>query len=293
MNNYLSNIAARALNQAPIVRPRLRGRFDPAPPARESSVDRLKPAPPESIDSEWPVENNPGATSENQRAHEHLPASRHPGDENEPHTLSFSHRDEKTTSDLQNASLVPSPQTPVIQVPIAAATISTTQPTRPVSVNPLAPIASGFERDAPPARTEQRLLSEPRPDQARPSDQLEIKTIIVREERMIERSEQAREPRSQSSPVSAMPQSNQPRRRDTIPPPVVVQTRIAPLVEKGLDAFSLSRPTPQPQPTVRVTIGRIEVRAVQSSESPAKPLATHPVMNLDDYLRRRNQGTSR
>ena len=76
------------------------------------------------------------------------------------------------------------------------------------------------------------------------------------------------------------------------PPPVAVQTRIAPLVEKGLD-FSLSRPTPQPQPTVRVTIGRIEVRAVASSEAPAKPRATAPVMNLDDYLRRRNQGSSR
>jgi hypothetical protein len=107
---------------------------------------------------------------------------------------------------------------------------------------------------------------------------------------MIEPSEQAREAGSQ--PPSAMPPLNQPQRGDTKPPPVVVQTRIAPLVENGLD-FSLSRPGPQPQPTVRVTIGRIEVRAVASSQSPAKPRATQPVMNLDDYLRRRNQGSTR
>jgi hypothetical protein len=291
VNNYLSNIAARALNQAPTVRPRLRGRFDPASPANEPAVDGLKLAPTESIDSERLVENNPAATSENQMAHERLHASRRPSDENGPHTLSFAHRGEKTTSAPLNDTLVPAPQTPVIQVPIATATISTTQPARPVSVNPLAPIASSFERDAPPARTEQRRLPEPRPDDAWPSAEREIKTIIVREERII--SEQAREPGSHPTPASALPSSNQPKRSDTTPPPVIVQTRIAPLVEKGVDAFPLSRPSPQPQPIVRVTIGRIEVRAVGSSQSPSKPRATPPVMNLDDYLRRRNQGSTR
>lgn len=291
MNNYLSNIAARALNQAPTVRPRLRGRFDPGP-ANEPAVDRLKLALPESIASEPPVENSLAATSENQRAHEHLHARQGPDDENEPHNLSFAHRDEKKTFALQDDTPIPPPQTPVVQVPIATPTVPTAQPAR-VSVNPLAPIASSVERDASSTRAEERRLLEARPDQARPSDQREIKTIIVREERIIEHSAQAREPGSHSTPASALPSSNQPRRGDTKLPPVVVQTRIAPLVEKGLDAFSLSRPSPQPQPTVRVTIGRIEVRAVGSSESPAKPRATPPVMNLDDYLRRRNQGSSR
>jgi hypothetical protein len=204
--------------------------------------------------------------------------------------LTFAHRSEKTTSALRSDILVPSPQTPVIQVPIATATIST-QPSRTVSVNPPAPIASRVQRDVYRARAEQRSLPEPRSDQARPPDPREIKTIIVREERIIEPSEQAREPGSQPTAVSRMPPSNQPQ-RDTKPPPVVVQTLIAPLAEKGLD-LSLSRPSPQPQPTVRVTIGRIEVRAVVSSQSQAKPRATPPVMNLDDYLRRRNQGSSR
>ena len=291
MNNYLSNIAARALNQAPTVRPRLRGRFDAVPSA--NAVDRLKLAPAESIDSERPVENNLADTSENHRAHEHLHARQRRGDENEPHTLSFADRDERTTSPLRNDTLVPSPQTPVIQVPIATATISTTQPARQVSVNPQAPIASSLERDASPARTEQRRLLEPLPSQARPPDPREIKTIIVREQRIIEASERAREPGSQASPLSALSPSNQPERDGTAPPPVAVQTHIAPLVERGAESFSPSRPSPQPQPTVSVTIGRIEVRAVGSSEAPAKPRATPPVMNLDDYLRRRNQGSSR
>jgi hypothetical protein len=287
VNNYLSNIAARALNQAPTVRPRLRGRFDPGPPANDPAVDRLKLVPSQSIASVRPVDSSLAATSESQQKYEGPDANRTPDDENEPHTLSFAHRDEIKTSALQNETRVPPPQTAVVQAAIATPTVPATQP---VSGNPLSPVASSVERDAFPARTRQRSLPEPRPDQAGPSDPPEIKTIIVREERIIEPSEQAREAGSQPTP--AMPPSSQPERGDTKPPPVVVQTRIAPLVENGLD-FSLSRPGPQPQPTVRVTIGRIEVRAVASSQSPAKPRATQPVMNLDDYLRRRNQGSTR
>ena len=291
MNNYLSNIAARALNPAPAVRPRSRGKFDPAPSANEPSFDRLKRESPESIDSERPVENNVAAT-ENRPVLEYPRANRPSDDASEQHSLSFSHRYEETVSALRSYTYVQSPQTPVTQAAIPTTTVPTTPSARPVSVNHLAPIASSIERDASQTRAEQHSLLEPRPNQTRPSDQREIKTIIVREERTIEPSEQAREPGSQVSPVSAMPPANQPKRGDTTPPPVVVQTHIAPLVEKGLD-FSLSRPIPQPQPTVSVTIGRIEVRAVGSSESPAKPRATPPVMNLDDYLRRRNQGSSR
>lgn len=290
MTNYLSNIAARALNQAPTVRPRLRGRFDPGPPANDQAVDRLKFDLSESIASERPVENSLAATSRNQQKYEGPHANRTPNDENEPRPSSFAHRDEKNTSALLNDTLVAPPQTPAVQPVIAAPTGPATEPTQQVSGNALSPIASSVERDASPVRTEQRSALDLHPDQARPSDPREIKTIIVREERIIERSEQAREPGSQPAP--AMPPSNQTRRRGTKPPPVVVQTRIAPLVGEDLD-FSLSRPSPQPQPTVRVTIGRIEVRAVASSQPPAKPRATPPVMNLDDYLRRRNQGNSR
>ena len=285
MNNYLSNIAARALNQAPTVRPRLRARFDPAPPANDPAVDRLKLAPSESIASERRVDNILAATSDNQQKYEHPDANRTPDDKHEPHALSFANRDEKNTA-LSNDTLVAPPQPPVIQAAIAAVPAP-----QPVFVNPLSPIRSSFERDASPARTEQRSLPEPRSDQARPSDPHEIRTIIVREERIIEPSEQARE-RVSPPTASLVPPSNQTQRGDTKPPPVVVQTRIAPMVDKGLD-LSLNRPSPQPQPTVRVTIGRIEVRAVGSSQSPAKPRATPPVMNLDDYLRRRNQGSTR
>lgn len=51
------------------------------------------------------------------------------------------------------------------------------------------------------------------------------------------------------------------------------------------------RQEPQPPPTIQVTIGRIEVRAISAPASAAtsKPRQT-PAMSLDDYLRQRNRG---
>ena len=44
-------------------------------------------------------------------------------------------------------------------------------------------------------------------------------------------------------------------------------------------------------PTVRINIGRIEVRAVMQSSPPARSVApSRPKMTLDDYLLRRNEG---
>jgi hypothetical protein len=46
-----------------------------------------------------------------------------------------------------------------------------------------------------------------------------------------------------------------------------------------------------PEPTIRVTIGRIEVRATAPAPPPA-PAArpTGPRLTLEEYMRRRNEG---
>jgi hypothetical protein len=48
-----------------------------------------------------------------------------------------------------------------------------------------------------------------------------------------------------------------------------------------------------PSPTIQVTIGRIEIRATQVAQKPAKKsYATSNTLNLDDYLKQRNGGKS-
>ncbi|HTG14486.1 MAG TPA: hypothetical protein VK747_04370 [Blastocatellia bacterium] len=58
----------------------------------------------------------------------------------------------------------------------------------------------------------------------------------------------------------------------------------------GRERLTLKTDAP-PAPTINVTIGRIEVRAVQSAPAPQRPQkSTAPSMNLDEYLRRRSAG---
>jgi hypothetical protein len=52
-------------------------------------------------------------------------------------------------------------------------------------------------------------------------------------------------------------------------------------------------PVPQPrasEPSIQVTIGRIEVRAASAENAPTKPRAASPVMSLGDYLQRAKRG---
>ena len=49
----------------------------------------------------------------------------------------------------------------------------------------------------------------------------------------------------------------------------------------------------KPAPTIQVTIGRIEVRAITLPAPPAprfKPARPGPALSLDDYLKQRNEG---
>ena len=53
---------------------------------------------------------------------------------------------------------------------------------------------------------------------------------------------------------------------------------------------SFPRKESQPsEPTVQVTIGRIEVRATKENTHPSRPASASPVMSLDEYLRKQSQ----
>jgi hypothetical protein len=48
-------------------------------------------------------------------------------------------------------------------------------------------------------------------------------------------------------------------------------------------------PAPPPEPTVHVTIGRVEVRAVTAPARPPRAAPAARTMSLDEYLAERNQ----
>jgi len=117
----------------------------------------------------------------------------------------------------------------------------------------------------------------------------ELQTVTIREKPRSSKSERPNESNSPSPPTSGVTSPAARQHDNSKAPPVFIQSRIAPLLEVG----PLNQSRIEPQPTVHVTIGRLEVRAVQTSQPAARARASSPVMNLDDYLKRRSQGGAR
>ena len=144
-----------------------------------------------------------------------------------------------------------------------------------------------LEASAQPATAQSVITRE------KPVIERELETIIIREKQTLDEPTRLNPSLTQSVPLLGAALSGASEEDGANTAPNIVRPSIAPLLETGLEHLLLNRPNSQPGPTVHVTIGRIEVRAVQSSQSPAKPRATTPVMNLDDYLMRRGQGGTR
>ncbi len=75
---------------------------------------------------------------------------------------------------------------------------------------------------------------------------------------------------------------------------VVVQPQIKPHVERKALAPVQEQTTPEPIPTIQVTIGRIEIRATPPPIAPSQQQRPTPsVMSLDQYLNQRAKGGGR
>jgi len=74
---------------------------------------------------------------------------------------------------------------------------------------------------------------------------------------------------------------------------VAARPLITPRIEPATQPPGRSAATPEPAPTIRVTIGRVEVRAITPPAPPVarpKPARTGPTLSLDDYLQQRSRG---
>lgn len=128
---------------------------------------------------------------------------------------------------------------------------------------------------------------------ARPVIERELETLIIREKSIVDESALGNESTPKRGASRAPDLSDEREQTGAKLAPVAVQTSIAPKVAVVPERIPLSRSDALAQPTVHVTIGRIEIRAVQSPQPAAKARGATQVMNLDDYLRRRNQGGAR
>jgi hypothetical protein len=336
MSNYLANIAARTINTAPPVRPRLRGRFDPVASPGDGAIDQsmvdrtFARAPVNEIEGPTPDVQRDASGGSAKLSIDRLkqePSSSIPQPESEA-------TDSRTTG-VHVAETRPLP-VPILNATIEAKpppqstsdrayetarpgepcfTAATSQPASPpieVTTAIAKPrnereAASTISKSLEPAQSVQQTqslgtveLATRFDPQAHPHRSVservierEIQTVVVRENpRHVDSQVQnAIDPPAHRAAATT---DGKITAGETRPAPIVIQPRIEPLAPLRPERLSVHQPEQRVEPTVHVTIGRIEVRAVQQPSQPtAKPRATQPVMNLEDYLRRRNQGGAR
>ena len=282
MNDFLTNLAARSLHANPIVQPRLSARFEP-----QTSADLPAASPAFGGEVESLMDSSAVATAPSTSAAQPTPAAsllRTPTETNRGHldpplspTIGHSHeppaRDE-SSAPASAAALRETHRAP--PSPIVLRETRVLRETHDVRASDqiVLPVAARELLVQPPSA----LSLSVRPAAADAFDWQSSHHAPTAEEQP-----SANKPSRGQSEASSQ---SSPEPRGTI----VAQPRVTPAPAPSNKSEHREIP-PESPPMIHVTIGRIEVRAVASSE-PVKPrvAAKSHSPSLDDYLRERNGG---
>jgi len=295
MSPYLRNLIARhsatAARPAPggVVLPRLRSRFEadplPAPAAHPPDAEPARTAArPEAKPARQRGDIPSAPASADSPARRHTGSSRSPGHsgpaEAEPEPQALSQR-KPAGQDLprgpgthRQEEARPSPEHragKTLQVPEGLSRHLQDTARRPESG-----LRPGSGRSLPPAPG--REVVAPRPD-APPPGAPDVLTFGVELTTNTDRSPPAREDETgQAAP--------RPRR----PGPLRTPDWVAEIQSALQERHGPGRPSAEPEPTVNVTIGRIDIRAVRREARDRPEPGPEPgrIMSLDDYLDKRN-----
>lgn len=279
MSDYLERLVARSFDPSDAIRPRALGLFEAASPGSA------------------PTEPVPGEE-------ESVGAARPPAAVRPPRTEA-SPRDVAVTR-------VPVPAMPVSPpvTPSRAAAVNENAAVPPVPATVVSP-EPRQDRPHDTASAQPSMTPPPKRERSQPTaPPLPLplqRTIVqpVQRDVIIERlaaaergTEQPRRER-QPAPVAAAEPSAPGSRVSHVPPPQPaprsrpirpqVTARQAPDIRSRRDSHSPAEPAAAP--SIHVTIGRVEVRAVQPAAARRRPAAAGPaVMSLDEYLKQRAGG---
>jgi hypothetical protein len=284
MSNYLDQLIARHFDRSTVVQPRLASLFEPPQTAAVQPGARNTAEPSEfdafteergdagSVASRGPAEPSFHADAERPRTPAPSSESLMTGWRGRPRQLLSSLADVRP---IEPANLfIPAP----VQPHPLHAQAATVEPTNEQSTIENTPSSLSHEgHPAPPQNVR---------NSARESDLTAIAPADVpNDARAQEASLHRQLPGVEASPVDST-------RRG-----IVVSPRIAARFESRNVTYDAPSPSsltdPQPAPTINVTIGRVEVRAMLPATSPRKQSPTPPLMGLDEYLRKRTKGDGR
>lgn len=259
MSDYLANLAARSVHAASTVQPRLASRFETS-----FAAARLTPEDGVGLKTEVAVERRTPPVPP--------PA---PGPASRPRP--------SATTDSQP----PPPRTPLASERIADEPAPTTDPPGAL---PAVPVARA--RPAAAASRDSEWPDVPtRGDPGSRRSAAHAAVVDARAPRVANEppavaeaaSERPRLLPERARSTSAAPRESGPRLTPRVTPPAMTPRSAAEQQEQG----------PAATPTIRVTIGRVEVRAVvQPAPDPprAAPARSGSILSLDEYLKQRNGG---
>ena len=270
MRSYLSILAARSVNQTPQIRPRVASLFESAGP-------RIKLL--ERIVKKQVVQPRRANESGHERAEPASVAEDFVGREKTART---------SRTDIRPAAFEAAGRLANLQLEIKP--VSQPPPSPPIRVSSRQP-----ESESEPAKDEQRFET-PDPKEAR-SQPAAIQTESAHDEpppiALIEETNlggSAPEPAS-PGPIS----TGRPRREPALRAGVVIRPEIV-TSEPKAPALEALPPSQEAQQSIRITIGRVDVRAIMPQPATAtnaiRKAVTVGPMSLEEYLKRRNGAAS-
>jgi hypothetical protein len=273
MNDFLTRLAARALAPQPAIQPRTGSRFEP-PATPPGSAGPLRTARNEDLALEEPLEIESRADDRRPllsvppKLKTELPAL--------PNDDAPRDRFAPVAPAVRLSPALPNP--PVVAVP--AATVPPL-PSRAEVVPAKAPAAAA-------AASRKGIESRSQPEEASAGS---LRPAMPEQRRKPADDDALADPAT-----SATHRAQTTRRAEGAPPvrqPFAPAVVAAPVARSEPAAATRSLPHETPPPTIRVTIGRIDVRAI--APSPAAATASRPGpaaarLSLEDYLQRRSGG---
>jgi hypothetical protein len=287
MKDFLSNLATRSLGAAPVIQPRLPSLFEEAMPyALSPAIER--PAT-EQIDQPRRTPSRKGLRN-SQASSESQPVDEKPLFVQQPARTSVNRRTESLPSQLQAESTIqPTSAAPVQQVTERASAPPQSLPGERRVELPEIRQKRDYVHDSTPSATVDHSVTQPRSifpakATARREASLQLQeTIAAASSRPLQQADDFPAQSVVAEPFRLRNNDSAARAIATSEPPRKSHLEFA----RHIPPLSQVRPA---EPSIQVTIGRIEVRAASASASPAKEQKSSPVMSLTDYLQRTRRG---
>jgi hypothetical protein len=313
MSDYLENLAARTLNRIEGIQPRVASLFEPLPPAGRPMTARLGA-------HEESVPGEPFSSGSSHEASLSTQESFSNADQSRPHTMdrgqpvatlpqqptgmtdTSMHQppgqwvNRQPSPPLSSSAVdTASGQRPTQPGPHLARTMSTATPaasSTPGAARPLDAItAQPSDRGTPilmPVTAEQAPAAGPSTPTARHESLPAPEHIVSRAVDKRAVSFDVPQSRNITHPESVSDHA----RRSSTPAMPAGQPRVTVYRESPGSIPGDGIAMPEPAPTIKVTIGRVDVRAIMTPAPAARPAPARrgPSLSLDDYLKQRGGG---